>query len=170
MKSPGLVSIWWLTSAFLGIMANNVARNYLDRHRIGSFSGLPKFVKSKGDKLGPEKEIEKQLERIDAYTLHRPVYLKPVTRTIVVPGPGVLWGADIMDVTSVTKNQKNAPRYCLLCIDVFSRVAYSSLQKLKNQSDTLSSFKRIFREAKQTPKFLLTDKVFVYSSSCETKS
>ena len=141
----------------------NVRRNYIDRHRIGSFSGLPKFVDSKKN-LGPAKEIKKQLEAIDAYTLHRPVRNHPPTRKTLVFVPFQTFGIDLVDVQRLGKLSNTKVKWILLGIDNFSRMAYSTFLYGKSAELVLAGLKRIFKQAGKFPKFLLADQVNSFTS------
>lgn len=139
----------------------NVRRNYIDRHRIGSFSGLPKFADSKKN-LGSEKEIKKQLEAIDAYTLHRPVRNHPPSRKTLVFFPYQTFGIDLIDTQRLAKLSNSKVKFILLAVDNFSRLAFSTFLGSKDAKTVLAGLKRIFKQSGKFPKFVLADQVIGY--------
>jgi len=65
-----------------------------------------------------------------------------------------IWSADIMDKSSISKNNKNY-KYLLNAIDLFSKYAYSIPLKSKKQHEVAAAFAKLF--IKHKPDKLWTD-------------
>jgi hypothetical protein len=66
------------------------------------------------------------------------------------------FGADLMDTSSVRK-QNNNVSFVLLCIDNFSKMLYYSYLHSKQATEVEKGLKRIFKKAGRTPEALLVD-------------
>jgi len=92
---------------------SKVQKHYTNPHLIGSFSGLPFFEKTKYNKDLNKKELRKELEKVDALNLFRPIRLHPPARKTLVFFPNYTWGIDL-----ISRNQNTTKIqtifYCVL--------------------------------------------------------
>jgi Integrase core domain len=133
---------------------SEIAKAYTDRRRKSAFSGLPHFMQL--SKYKNKAQVEKELAAVDAYTLHRPVKKKFQKRITKVFFRDHQWGIDLMDVQNMSKDNGGI-KYILIAIDNFSRLLRSAFLKSKDGPTVLKGLKKIIREAKVTPKYILCD-------------
>jgi len=89
-----------------------------------------------------------------AKELHRPITRKFKRRRVYVSNINEIWSADIIDKSSISKNNKNY-KYLLNVIDLFSKYAYSIPLKSKKQFEVAAAFAQLF--IKNKPDKLWTD-------------
>ena len=119
---------------------SRIKKNYLNKHVISSFSGLPAVIKQ--NKNTSPVTITNELEKLPEWTLFRPVRNKYPTRKYRVFFPLQLWSLDLMDVQKDSKFNEGV-RYVLLCVDSFSKyIRYYTKPILifTNRVNNLNSF------------------------------
>lgn len=126
---------------------------YQDPRRVGSFGGIDALYRAAQGKV-TKKEIQKWLEGVDAYTLHRPARRKFPTNRVIVYFVDQQWQADLVDLKSLQK-QNQGYRYILTCIDILSKYAWAIPLKKKRGEDIVTAFRTIFSTRK--PNSLQTD-------------
>ena len=129
--------------------SKKVQRAYLNRHITGSFAGLPAFVKSR--KYSNYKQIAKDLQELDAYTLHKRVLYKYPRRKVRVFWEHYQYGMDLMQIS---KEYSTVYSFILIVIDNFSRRLYYSLLKSKSASDVERGLVSVFRQTKHYPRYI----------------
>ena len=136
---------------------------YFNISNPGALSGESTFLKhARGIKNKPlstkDKSQGKQfLKKQEAYTLHYPVRRRFPRRPIIVRGPWEQFQADLVDLSSVKKQNKGY-KFLLTVIDSFSKVGYARPLKQKNGAALVKAFKEIIQESQEQPHTLLTDK------------
>ncbi len=140
---------------------STVSRNYLDMHRKGAFLGLPGFLKSRKHSQTP-REIRKELEAIDSWTLHRPITLHPRTRKTLCFYPNFIYSCDLMSTQNMAKYNKNI-NFLLVSVDSYTRELYIAKLLDKSADSMVKGFKSICRQSKHWPKFILCDDVSKFS-------
>jgi hypothetical protein len=104
----------------------------------------------------PPEEIKKQLEGVEAYTLHKPVRRNFERRRVMVNGIDEQWSADLADMSRLAKDNDGF-RYLLTVIDIFSKHAWAIPLKNKDAKTTAYAFEKIFKESKRIPQKMQTD-------------
>lgn len=127
----------------------------------GSFAGLNAVYKAvNSDRSKPKitkTRVAKWLARNRAYSLHRRPTRRFKRRKVIVSGPHAQWQADLVDVSSHAKENKNY-RFILTVIDVFRRFAYARPLHSKEGVNIVEAFKSIAKSGAILPKKLQTDK------------
>jgi Integrase core domain len=140
-------------------MEKVLKRLYVNPSIKTSFSGLSTFERGfkknkKSKKRYTHKVIKKALEKVDAYTLHRPARKNFIRRRIFIPCLADQYVADLIDISKfASKNDKK--KFLLTCMDGFSRFAYVIPIPNKTGDSVLSALTSIF--SKVTPRRLQTD-------------
>ena len=124
-------------------MEDSLKNKYYDSSSPGSFGGVERLHKSTG--VNREK-IKKWLEGEDSYTLHKQQRTKFPRRCTIVSGIKVQYQIDLMDMQNVQK-QNNGYKYILLCIDVFTKMAYAKPIKNKTSKCVIEALKAILKQA-----------------------
>ena len=132
-----------------------IRRTYLNARNSGSFSGIDSFLKNR-KKWKNREEVEKELQKIQAYSVHKNARKKFKRRTVRVLFLNETWGSDLKDVSSIAE-YNNCNNFILVVIDLFSKYAYTRMIKDKSNDSIIKAFKSIFREAKTSPAYLWTD-------------
>lgn len=140
---------------YLNSVYNNVKKP-------GSFLGIEKLydaVKAERVYNITYQEVEKWLEKHEAYSLNKPV--KPVRyrNAVIVSGVDDQFEADLADLSDkayVTAN--DGVKFLLVVIDVFSRYLWVEALKNKQATTVIDAFTRIFTRSKRKPKRLRTDR------------
>jgi len=132
----------------------SIIEKYTDPTQPSSFSGLATFAKNKSAEL---KKTVKEIEKLKAYTLHKPSKKKFARRKVIVPFVNHQWAGDLVDVQKLARLNKET-KYILLMIDAFSKKLYFAFLKDKTAQSTLNGIKRIIRVSHVTPKYIQTDK------------
>lgn len=122
-----------------------MAKAYYDLSNGSAFLGPRKiyeYLKKKNSLHVPSiYKIRKWLERIDNYTLQ-----KPVKRArVLVSEPYEQYDADIADL-SVLAGENDKYRYILVVIDIFSRYLWLEPLRTKTGKEVLNAFKSIVLE------------------------
>ena len=111
----------------------------------------------RGQKKIKYSDVVNELEKEDAYTMHRP---KRNTRFpklgYVATGINSDWQADLADFQRL-KNDNKGYDFLLVCADVLSKKMYVIPIKSKTPSNMVDAFKQIFKKANATPMRLTTD-------------
>lgn len=126
---------------------------YRDPSHIASFGGVDALYRAAHGKIS-KKAIQKWLEGVDAYTLHKPVRRKFPTNRVVVYSIDQQWQADLMDLSNLRKFNQDY-RYVLVCVDILSKFAFLLPLKSKRGEEIVQAFTIIF--LKRKPKSLQTD-------------
>lgn len=132
---------------------------YYDPKSPASFSGVEKlydFAKSQGQYDISKYHIRQWLQGQDAYTLTRQVRRRFRRNRVVVDGIDSQWDADLMDLSSLQKDNQGF-RYGLVTIDIFSRFVNCRLLKQKTGSEVTRALESIVGNGR-TPNVLRTDK------------
>ena len=106
--------------------------DYFNPNRAGSYGGKHNF----------SKEVQKQLQSEDSYTLHKPVRKKFLRRKTIVPGAHFQVQADLIDFSSLQSHNEGY-KYILTAIDVFSKKASVTLLKNKSADAMLEGLKSV---------------------------
>jgi hypothetical protein len=93
-----------------------IKRAYQTKKLVGSFSGLPAFVRAR--KYKNAKEAAKALSELDSYTLHKRIKRKFQRRPTRVFFQFWQFGADLMSIQNVRKYNKGY-QYILVRIRLF---------------------------------------------------
>ncbi|EFA13594.1 hypothetical protein TcasGA2_TC001481 [Tribolium castaneum] len=117
-----------------------------------SFSSVNKLVKSTNI---PKKEIEKWLEGVDSFTLHKQVRRRFPRNSYHVTNIDDLFQADLIDMRNIAKYNPGV-NYLLTVIDVFSKYAWVKPLRTKTGADVANAFREIFED--RVPINLQTDK------------
>lgn len=138
-------------------MEKKLKNLYENPSNPGSFTGFNKFSKSIAIKRFKPKDIKSFLSKNDAYSLHKKKTKKFRRRRVIVSGIDDTWEADLIDVSSI-KKENNGYTFILTLIDVFSKKAWAV--KLKNKASTscLNAYKEILKKSKRICGKLHTDK------------
>ena len=132
-----------------GNISSQLSKIYYSPGEPGSFSGVQKLLHS--SKKLKKNDLNKGnvtdwLKKEKLYTLFRKTNNKFLRSRIMSPRSGHMWDADLMNLYSLSKYNRNQ-KYVLLCIDVFSRMVYTEPLTTKNADDIVKGFKRIFTKA-----------------------
>ncbi|GBN86399.1 hypothetical protein AVEN_109083-1 [Araneus ventricosus] len=126
---------------------------YQDPKHVASFSGVDSLYRA-GEGQVSKKAIQKWLQAVNAYTLHKPVRKKFRTNRVIAYAIDQQWQADLVDLISIKKFNKGF-RYILTCIDILSKHAWVAPLKRKRGVDIINAFKVMFKERR--PQYLQTD-------------
>lgn len=121
----------------------------------GSPNSLFKVAKERDPSISL-KEVKEWLSSQLTYTLHKPVRKTFPTRPVVVHGIDELWQMDLVDLSKLSRFNKNY-KYLLTAIDVFSKFAWVLPLKTKSASDMKRVFEDLFTRTRRRPKFIQTD-------------
>ena len=130
---------------------------YFSLDSTAGYGGVQRLY-SQAKKVLPnlrKSQVEKFLQKYDAYTLHRPVRWQYSRNKTLVDGPGVQYQIDLLDMQRY-KKQNDGFRYILTCIDCFSRYAWGEPVKTKSGEETARAFNAILRKA-PTPNVVQCD-------------
>ena len=123
---------------------------YYDLARVGSLGGIGSLERAS------KRSARKWLSTQDTYSLHKPTRRCFPRRRVIVSGIDDQWQADLVDLSSLKKENKNY-KYLLTCIDVFSKFAWVEPLKDKN-GKSLKELCTDFPESPKKPRALQTDK------------
>ncbi|GBN71527.1 Putative uncharacterized transposon-derived protein F54H12.3 [Araneus ventricosus] len=126
---------------------------YQDPKHFASFGGVDSLYRA-GEGQVSKKAIQKCLQGVIAYTLHKPVRKKFRSNRVIVYAIDQQWQADLVDLISIKKFNKGF-HYILTCIDILSKQAFVVPLKRKRGVDIINAFKVIFKERR--PQYLQTD-------------
>ena len=139
---------------------SSIKRAYNNKRLKGAFTGLPAFIQANNYKS--PKKVRKALQELKSYTLHKRVLHKFPRRVTRVFFPDYQWGADLMDVSNVSKYNRNV-KYILLIICNFSKYIWTYPLVSKGAADVEKGLATILKRAKAAPNFLLVDEGKVWS-------
>jgi len=125
---------------------------YFDPRHPGSFSSVANLQRYAGVN---RPTAQRFLSGHDAYTMHRPTRAHFPRRRTYAKGIDDLFQIDLVDLGSISAHNSGY-RYLLMCIDVFSKYAWSVPLKTKTGREVASAFETILEERKCT--FLQGDK------------
>ena len=132
-----------------------IRRSYLSSRYSGSFGGLTTFMKNR-KKWKDVKEVEKELQKLEGFSLHRPIRKKFKRNKIWAHYINSIWGADLADIQKYA-NFNRPYRMILFVVDSFSKYLYTVPLKDKSAQTIIAAFKRVFRQAGARPAYLHTD-------------
>jgi hypothetical protein len=161
-------------------------RRYYDPALVGSYGGVDEL--SKAVKLtvpcATKDDALKFLRGEDTYTLHKPLRKNFKRNRVVSWGKDYLWQADLVDVSSLSKDNDNN-KFILTIIDVLSKYAWAKAIKNKQATTVLNAFKQILKEGRKPNKlncdsgseflnkkmeaFLKQNNIIFYTSKSEKK-
>lgn len=121
---------------------NILEKTYYDVSNPGSFSGVENLRRNTNI---PRHIVKNWLSGEDAYTLHKRV-VKGKRRATIVSGIRIQYQCDLMDTQNI-KKENDMYAYVLLCIDIFSKMAYARPLKNKTSTCVIPALKSIFEEA-----------------------
>ena len=132
-----------------------IRRSWLSSRYSGSFAGLSSFMKNR-KKWKDAKHVEKELQKLEGFSLHRPIRKNFKRNKIWAHYFNSIWGADLADIAKHEKS--NRPyRMILFVVDSFSKYLYTVPVKDKSAQSMIAAFKRVFRQAATRPAYLHTD-------------
>ncbi|RLJ22848.1 hypothetical protein DJ031_00135 [bacterium endosymbiont of Escarpia laminata] len=126
---------------------------YFDPAKVGSYGGIASLRRDVP--RVPRKIVEQWLSEQNAYTLHKPVRVRFKRRRTVVGGRDQQWQADLVDVTSL-KKENDGTTFLLTVIDVFSKVARCVPLKTKSATSVSKALNGLFTDIQ--PLLLQTDR------------
>jgi len=127
---------------------------YQNPASVASFGGVDALFRAADGKV-PRKVIQKWLEGVDAYTLHKPVQHKFQTNRVIVHAIDQQWQTDLVDMQNLRKFN-NGYRYILTSIDILSKYAWAIPLKQKTGDEIIKAFTEILKD--RQPKYLQSDK------------
>lgn len=132
---------------------------YYDPSHPAGFGGVAAIKRAvkRDNKNISVKDIEKWLQGRDAYTLQKPLRRTFRRNKVIVSGIDSQWQADLVDVSSFSKQNKNH-KYILTCIDIFSKFAWARALKDKTGKTIVRAFQSIIKAHNRKPQTLQTDK------------
>lgn len=129
-------------------------RIYYDPSKGGSYTGETGLLRAaiqqnKNKRIKIQKEdVRSFLESQDVHTLHKPVRKSIVRRRVFMGKPFTQWQVDLVDMRSF-KKEGNVPGWILMCIDVFTKKAFSVPVLSKQNDDIIKGFQTIFNQLPQ---------------------
>ena len=128
-----------------------LARIYFDPSKPGSFQSAKKLyqtVQKEGVYNISLYEIQKWLQKQEAYSLQKATRHKFQRTPIVVAGKDDQWSADLMDMVKYSKHNNNV-KYVLVVVDTFSKYLWLRPLKDKTGASVAKAFSDIFREGRK---------------------
>jgi len=98
----------------------------------------------------------KDLERNDAYTLHKSARVLFRRRKTYSKGPSDLFQIDLADLVNIS-SRNDGYRYLLTCIDVFTKRAWTVPTKTKTSREVTRAFEKILTDGYK-PNMVQSDK------------
>ena len=131
---------------------------YNTDHAVGFTSAdkLYRWLQENGVYKPTRKYIKTWLKGVETYALHREVKRKFPRNRVYVSAIDEQWDADLMDMTNISKYNRNF-KYVLVCIDVLSRFAWAVSLKTKKGPEVMHAFETVFAGGRK-PLRLRTDK------------
>ena len=118
---------------------NKIIKKYTTPDNPGSFSGISGFKRN--TKIKKTIDIERQLLKTNAYTLHKNKRIHFKRSRVIVKGIDDSWQIDLVDVKKI-KGSNFGMSYIFTCIDVFSKYAWAKPIANKGADEC----KRVFEE------------------------
>ena len=135
---------------------SEIRKSYLNQLFSGSYSGASGFMKNR-KKWTNKKEVESELAKLKGYALHKDVRKKFKRRRIMVNMINEIFAADLKD-TQKLADDNLCYRFILVVTDGLSKKLYTALLKDKTSKSMIKGFKKIFKQAGATPRFLFVDR------------
>lgn len=101
-------------------------------------------------------KTEKQVIRLEAKELHKPIRRRFKTRKVTVSEKDDLWVADLVIMSALTPEGDDGFNYILTVMDVLTRYAWARPIKTKSVQEVGEAFLDIFKDGR-TPKQIFTD-------------
>ena len=130
---------------------------YYNPSRPGSLGGVNQLFKSakllnRNIKL---KDAIEWLKTQNVYTLHKSARNRFPTNRIYVSYENEQWEVDIVDMNQLSRFN-NGYKYIIVCVDSFTKYAYTAPTRTKKAIEVLAAMKKIFNQ--QKPVKLRSDK------------
>lgn len=119
-----------------------VQRAYLTPSNVGALGGIASFAKAR--KIKNIRELERSLNKLPAFTKHRPARGKIQRRPVIVKNPGHLIQCDLADMQKMKHVNKHFA-YILIAIDIFTKFAVAVPIKTKGSKHMLEGFKVLLK-------------------------
>lgn len=144
------------TESLATALRKRVIKAYTTPSVPGSFTNASKLTRH--NFAGKNKKIiQKALQTLDAYTLHKPARRIFTRNRVVVGSIDQQWQIDLMDMQKLAKENKGY-KYILTVIDVFSKYAWAIPTKSKSGNDVTKAFQDILENSKRKPQYVQSDK------------
>lgn len=138
-------------------MVKNIKREYLTPHFSAAYSGLSTFLKNK-KKYMDKKEVERELNMLESYSLSKPARKKFKTRRVVVNWPGFQFGVDLINLQTYA-SENNGYSYIFVMVCAFSKFLFTKAIKQKTGETLLRTFREFFRDKRlKNVKFIHMDR------------
>ena len=124
-----------------------------------AFTGVGRVLQAarKTDPTIRRSDVEKVLQSIDSYTLHRPKRLRFPTRRYISSRRNKYWQTDLM-ILSRDHATANKANYILIAQDVFSKKLFLRPLQRKTGGEVVRAFESIFKENKGiSPDLIFSD-------------
>ncbi|XP_048246326.1 SCAN domain-containing protein 3-like [Haliotis rufescens] len=131
---------------------------YFNPKSPGAYYGASKFqqsLKRRGKTVSVSK-VKTELNKHDAYTLHKTVKRKFQRLRVLVNRIDQQWDVDLMDMSRYVK-VNDGIRYVLIAIDILSRYLWVAPLKNKKPESTVEAFKDIWSHGRK-PQTIRVDK------------
>ena len=115
-------------------------QRYYDQKRVGSYGGVAALQRV--TLVPAERDVERWLSMLDAYTLHKPVKRRFKRGCVVVGGSNQQWQADLVDMSRL-KQANNEITFLLNVIDVFSKRAWCVPLKSISAAALVTAFRQL---------------------------
>ena len=134
---------------------------YTNPSNAGAFAGLSGFLKNNNDLL--KEEVKQNLEKLTAFTLHKPQRLTYKRLKVEVSGIDAQWQVDLIDINNISGSNYGM-KYIFTCIDVFSKKAWAVLIKNKQADSCTAALRKIITESKRIPNHIYLDNGKYYNT------
>lgn len=140
------------------IMESAIKEAYTDEKLPCAYSSVKnvyKYLKPKYKSLKYE-QVEKVLEDLESFTLHRPNQSRFPRRKTVSPGLYASLQIDLADMSRYKKDNDGVT-FLLVCIDIYSRRLFVKTLKSKKGQEVALALQDIFKEIGVTPMTIYSD-------------
>ena len=156
----------------MSLSSNQIESLYTDTSVPGSLGSLPVFYKSlrarykesnpQALKGWTQQKVEQVLRGIPAFSLFKhPSKQKRHTKyaQVVTHGSNSQWQCDLMEFPAGQGRVNKGYNYILICVDVFSKRAYTKALKTKEGTEVAQAFKVLFAAPtlKKVPRTIQSD-------------
>jgi len=131
-----------------------VLRAWTNYNQPAALKALHGFVKARGIK--DIRETEKQLSKIRAFSVHKPVRRKYPTRRMILKGPRENICLDLIDFQAYSR-QNGGYNWLVVALDGFTKELWVEPVKKKTTAEVAEAFERILKRAKGKVAFTFTD-------------
>ena len=97
---------------------------YNDPKFSGSFTGQERFISALKNAGISSRGARRALQKIDSYTLHKPVKKPLLYRRVYTKRIGYLYQIDLVDMTKFSKENRGY-KWFITCLDTFSKKAWA---------------------------------------------